>query len=226
MLDFIDRTIIPFFLNLYDTIGYVGVAVAIGLETFVPIIPSEVIVPMAGWKVSQSATDPSVLEPLTNAPWSWVAVLIIATIGAVAGSLAGYLIGAWGGRPLLDRWGRYVHINADDLDRADAWFARYGDWAVFLARLVPLLRALINYPAGVARMPVSRFVLFSTLGSLPWNAGLLLAGYLLGANYRHLYDAVRPFEYVIYAVVILGGAYVFYRWLRGRRGPKRATASE
>jgi membrane protein DedA with SNARE-associated domain len=218
MLDFIDRVVIPFFLSLYDAVGYVGVAVAIGLETFVPIIPSEVIVPMAGWKVSQSAADPSVLEPLTHAPWNWLAVLLVATAGAVAGSLAGYLIGAWGGRPLLDRWGRYVHIYPDDLDRADAWFARYGDWAVFFARLVPLLRALINYPAGVARMPIGRFVLFSTLGSLPWNAALLLAGYLLGANYRHLYDAVRPYEYVIYAVVLLGGAYVIYRWLRGRRG--------
>ncbi|HEX6655104.1 MAG TPA: DedA family protein [Candidatus Limnocylindria bacterium] len=216
MLEFIDRVVIPFFLSLYDAVGYAGVAVAIGLETFIPIIPSEVIVPMAGWKVSQSVADPSLVEPLTNAPWSWVAVLLVATAGAVLGSLAGYLIGAWGGRPLLDRWGRYVHIHPDDLDRADAWFARYGDWAVFVARLVPLLRALINYPAGVARMPLGRFVLFSTLGSLPWNAALLLAGYLLGANYRHLYDAVRPYEYVIYAVVLLGIAYVIYRWLRGR----------
>jgi membrane protein DedA with SNARE-associated domain len=222
MLDFIDRVVIPFFLSLYDAVGYVGVAVAIGLETFVPIIPSEVIVPMAGWKVSQSAADPSVLEPLTHAPWNWLAVLLVATAGAVAGSLAGYLIGAWGGRPLLDRWGRYVHIYPDDLDRADAWFARYGDWAVFFARLVPLLRALINYPAGVARMPIGRFVLFSTLGSLPWNAALLLAGYLLGANYQHLYDAVRPYEYMIYAVVLLGSAYVIYRWLRGRRGVRPA----
>ena len=218
MLELIDRVVIPFFLNLYDAVGYAGVAVAIGLETFIPIIPSEVIVPMAGWKVSQSAVDPSVLEPITHAPWSWLAVLVVATLGAVLGSLMGYLIGAWGGRPLLDRWGRYVHIYPDDLDRADAWFARYGDWAVFFARLVPLLRALINYPAGVARMPLGRFVLFSTLGSLPWNAALLLAGYLLGANYRHLYDAVRPYEYVIYAVVLLGGAYIIYRWLRGRAG--------
>jgi membrane protein DedA with SNARE-associated domain len=216
MLEFIDRVVIPFFLSLYDAVGYVGVAVAIGLETFIPIIPSEVIVPMAGWKVSQSAADPSVLEPITGAPWSWLVVLVVATLGAVLGSLMGYLIGAWGGRPLLDRWGLYVHIYPDDLDRADAWFARYGDWAVFFARLVPLLRALINYPAGVARMPLGRFVLFSTLGSLPWNAALLLAGYLLGANYRQLYDAVRPYEYVIYAVVLLGGAYVIYRWLRGR----------
>jgi membrane protein DedA with SNARE-associated domain len=172
---------------------------------------------MAGWKVSQSVVDPAVVERLTNAPWNWLVVLIVATVGAVTGSLAGYLIGAWGGRPLLDRYGRYVHIHPDDLDRADAWFARYGDWAVFFGRLVPLVRALINYPAGVARMPVGRFILFSALGSLPWNAALLLGGYLLGANYRNLYDAVRPFEYVIYAVVVFGTLYLIYRWLRGSR---------
>jgi len=216
MLEFINDTIIPFFLDLYDTVGYIGVGIAVALETFIPIIPSEVIVPMAGWKVSQSAADPSVVEPLTNAPWNWLAVLAVATIGAVVGSLAGYAIGAWGGRPLLDRYGRYVHIKPEDLDRADEWFLRYGDWAVLIARLVPLLRALINYPAGVARMPLGRFILFSTLGSLPWNAALLLAGYLLGENYDHLYEAIRPYELVIYAIVIVGLAYVLYRWLRGR----------
>ena len=224
MLDFIDRSVIPFFLSLYDAVGYVGVAIAIGLETFVPIIPSEVIVPMAGWKVSQSAADPSVLEPLTHAPWSFLVALLVATIGAVAGSLAGYLIGAWGGRPLLDRWGRYVHIHPEDLDRADAWFAKHGDWAVLVGRLVPLVRALINYPAGVARMPLGRFLLFSALGSLPWNALLLLAGFLLGENYRHLYEAVRPFEYVIYALVLLGIGWLVYRWLR-RRPPAAPTTA-
>ena len=223
MLEFIDRTLIPFFLSLYDAIGYVGVALAIGLETFIPIIPSEVIVPMAGWKVSQSAADASVVEPLTHAPWSWLAVLLIATLGAVAGSLAGYLIGAMGGRPLLDRWGRYLHIQAEDLDRADAWFARYGGWAVFLGRLVPLVRALINYPAGIARMPLGRFLLYSALGSLPWNAVLLLGGYLLGANYRRLYDAIRPYELAIYVVVLLGLAWVVWRWLR--RPDRAAPAS-
>ncbi len=215
MLAFIDRVVIPFFLHLYDVVGYVGVAVAISLETFVPIIPSEVIVPMAGWKVSQSVADPGVVEPLTHAPWNWIAVLLIATAGAVAGSFVGYLIGAWGGRPLLDRWGRYVHIHPEDLDRADAWFARYGDWAVFIARLVPLVRALINYPAGVARMPMGRFLLFSALGSLPWNAALLLGGYLLGENYRTLYDAVRPYELVIYVLVGIATVWILWRWLRG-----------
>jgi len=219
MLEFIDSVLIPWFLSMYDAVGYVGVAVAIGLETFVPIIPSEIIVPMAGWKVSQSVADPSIVEPLTGAPWNWFVVLVIATVGAVAGSLAGYLIGAWGGRPLLDRYGKYVHISPHDLDRADAWFARYGSWAVLFGRLVPLVRALINYPAGVARMPLGRFLLFSALGSLPWNAALLLGGYLLGANYRALYDAVRPFEYPIYAVVVIGTVWLVYRWLRTPRPP-------
>jgi len=224
VLEFIDRSVIPFFLHLYDAVGYLGVLVAIAMETFVPIIPSEVIVPMAGWKVSQSAADPSVLEPLTHAPWGFLVVLLVATTGAVLGSLAGYLIGAWGGRPLLERYGRYVHIKPEDLDRADAWFARYGGWAVFFGRLVPLVRALINYPAGVARMPIGRFLLFSALGSLPWNAALLLGGYLLGANYRRLYDAVRPFEYVIYVVVVLGVAYLVYRWVRSRRSDPQPHA--
>ena len=103
MLEFIDTVVIPFFLDIYDAIGYVGVAIAVALETFIPIIPSEVIVPMAGWKVSQSAADPSVLEPLTQAPWSFIGVLLAATLGAVAGSLAGYLIGASCGRPKQDR---------------------------------------------------------------------------------------------------------------------------
>lgn len=218
MLEFIDQQVIPFFLALYDAIGYLGVAVGVALETFVPILPSEVIVPMAGWKVAQSGADPAVVEWLTAQPWTFIGVMVAATIGAAVGSLAGYLIGAWGGRPLLDRYGRYIHIHPDDLDRADAWFARYGGWAVFLARFVPLLRALINYPAGVARMPVGRFLLFSILGSIPWNLGLVTAGWVLGENYEALYSAIRPFEILIYVVVVVAIAFILIRWVQGRGG--------
>jgi membrane protein DedA with SNARE-associated domain len=221
VLEFIDQQVIPFFLALYDAVGYVGVAVGVGLETFVPILPSEVIVPMAGWKVAQSGADPAVVEWLTAQPWTFIGVMLAATIGAAAGSLAGYLIGAWGGRPLLDRYGRYVHIHPDDLDRADAWFARYGGWAVFLARFVPLLRALINYPAGVARMPIGRFLLFSILGSIPWNLALVTAGWVLGENYEALYEAIRPFEILIYVVVVVGVAFILVRWARGRGAPQQ-----
>ena len=143
---------------MYDAVGYVGVAVAVALETIVAPIPSEVILPMAGWKVSQSAADPSVVEPLTGEPWNFLLTVAFATLGSLVGALVGYAIGALGGRPLLDRYGRYVGIGADDLDRADRWFERWGSWAVFLGRMVPLVRTFVSYPAGIARMPLGRFV--------------------------------------------------------------------
>src|SRR5688500_12265894 len=175
---------------------------------------------MAGWKVSQSAADPSILEPLTNLPWNIPLAVILATIGSVVGALVGYYIGAWGGRPLLDRHGRYVGIGADDLDRADRWFARWGSWAVFLGRMVPLVRTFVSYPAGISRMPMGRFLLFSALGSLPWNAALITAGFVVGENYDQIEAAIKPFEYVIYVVVIGVVLFVVARWVMGR---SRAT---
>jgi membrane protein DedA with SNARE-associated domain len=222
MLDFIDSTVIPFILDLYDGVGYLGVTIAVALETIVAPIPSEVILPMAGWKVSQSAADPSVVEPLTGAGWNLVLAIGLATVGSLVGALVGYYIGAWGGRPLLDRYGRYVGIGADDLDRAHRWFERWGSWAVFLGRMVPLVRTFVSYPAGIARMSLGPFVLFSVLGSLPWNAALIYAGFVVGENYPQIQAALKPWEYAIYAVVLLGVAYLAFRWVRGRRSGRMA----
>jgi membrane protein DedA with SNARE-associated domain len=202
---------------MYDAVGYVGVAAAVALETIVAPIPSEVILPMAGWKVSQSAADASVLEPLTGAGWSFLLAVAFATVGSLIGALVGYAIGAWGGRPLLDRYGSYVGIGAGDLDRADRWFERWGSWAVFFGRMVPLVRTFVSYPAGIARMPLGRFILFSTLGSLPWNAALIGAGFVVGENYTQIEAALKPFEYLIYAVVIGLVVLVVVRWQLGKR---------
>ena len=202
---------------MYDAVGYVGVAVAVALETIVAPIPSEVILPMAGWKVSQSALDPSIVEPLTGLAWNIPLAVAFATIGSVIGAMAGYGIGAWGGRPLLNRYGRYVGIGAEDLDRADRWFERWGSWAVFLGRMVPLVRTFVSYPAGISRMPIGRFLLFSTLGSLPWNAALIVAGFVVGENYPQISAAMKPFEYVIYAVVIGLVVLLLARWWWGKR---------
>lgn len=202
---------------MYDAVGYLGVALAVALETIVAPIPSEVILPMAGWKVSQSSADPSVVEPLTGLPWNLLLAVAFATAGSVAGALVGYAIGAWGGRPILDRWGKYVGIGAEDLDRADRWFDRWGSWAVFLGRMVPLVRTFVSYPAGISRMPIGRFLLFSTLGSLPWNLALIYAGFVVGENYPQIEAAIKPFEYVIYVVVIAIVVAVLVRWWLGKR---------
>jgi membrane protein DedA with SNARE-associated domain len=219
VLEFIEQVVVPFFLDLYDTLGYLGVAVGVAIETFIPLIPSEIILPMAGWKVSQSAANPSVTEWLTGQPWTILGVMVAATLGATLGSLGIYLIGAWGGRPLLDRYGRYLRIEADDLDRADAWFARYGEWAVFFGRFVPLLRSFISFPAGVARMRLGRFLVFTALGTIPFNLALVVAGWLLGENYEEVAEALSPYELPIYIVV--GGLtlLVIIRWIRGRGSP-------
>ncbi|HET7686417.1 MAG TPA: DedA family protein [Candidatus Limnocylindria bacterium] len=226
MLDFIDTRVIPFILSMYDAVGYLGVAVAVALETIVAPIPSEVILPMAGWKVSQSAADPSIVEPLTRLAWNIPLAVAFATVGSLVGAVAGYAIGLWGGRPLLDRFGRYVGIGPGDLDRADRWFARWGAWAVFLGRMVPLVRTFVSYPAGISRMPFGRFLLFSALGSIPWNAALIVAGFVVGENYTQIEAALKPFEYVIYAAVLVGIAYLGYRWWRAkRRGSPSGDAS-
>jgi membrane protein DedA with SNARE-associated domain len=202
---------------MYDAVGYLGVALAVALETIVAPIPSEVILPMAGWKVSQSAANPSVLEPLTGLPWNMPLAVALATLGSVIGAVVGYYIGAWGGRPLLDRYGRFVGIGAQDLDRADRWFDRWGSWAVFFGRMVPLVRTFVSYPAGISRMSMRRFLLFSTLGSLPWNLVLIVAGFVVGENYPEIEAAVKPFEYLIYAVVLALVALLIARWWLGKR---------
>jgi membrane protein DedA with SNARE-associated domain len=202
---------------MYDAVGYVGVAAAVALETIVAPIPSEVILPMAGWKVSQSAADASVVEPLTAQPWNLLVAIAFATVGSLIGAIAGYVIGAWGGRPILDRWGRYVGIGAAELDRADRWFERWGAWAVFAGRMVPLVRTFVSYPAGISRMPFGRFVAFSALGSLPWNAALIYAGLVVGENYPQIEAALRPWELVIYALVLVVLVALVARWLWGRR---------
>lgn len=207
---------------MYDAVGYVGVAAAVALETIVAPIPSEVILPMAGWKVSQSAADASVLEPLTNLGWNIPLAVAFATVGSVIGAVVGYAIGAWGGRPLLNRYGRYVGIGAEDLDRADRWFERWGSWAVFLGRMVPLVRTFVSYPAGISRMPMGRFLIFSTLGSLPWNLALIVAGFIVGENYEAISAAMKPYEYLIYVVVIGVTVVLVGRWWWGKRQAGRS----
>jgi len=206
---------------MYDAVGYVGVALAVALETIVAPIPSEVILPMAGWKVSQSAADPSVVEPLTGLAWNFPLAVTLATLGSLIGAVVGYYIGAWGGRPLLDRYGRYVGIGAVDLDRADRWFERWGGWAVFLGRMVPLVRTFVSYPAGISRMRIGPFLLFSALGSLPWNGALIGAGFVVGENYPRIEAALKPYEYLIYAVVLIGLGLLVARWYLGRRARQR-----
>jgi membrane protein DedA with SNARE-associated domain len=225
MLQFIDQIVIPFLSSLYGAVGYVGVFIAMTIESAMIPFPSELILPFAGFLIS----DPTKLEPLTHTAWSLPIVVVVATAGNTTGSLIAYAIGAWGGRPFLQRWGRYLLIRQHEIELADQFFGKWGPQTVFIGRLLPVVRTFISFPAGVARMPLRPFVLYSTLGAFAWSLLLVYAGVLLGANWASLRHALAPFDLVIVVAVVAALA-LFIAWRLGlisrlrARGPNSGTS--
>lgn len=186
-------------------LGYWGIAIGMAIESANIPLPSEVILPFGGYLVSQSRLT------------FWGAVLA-GTIGGTLGSIASYILGRMGGLPLLLRYGRFVHITEERLRQAERWFERYGEEAVFIARLLPVIRTFISLPAGVARMRFGRFVIYTFLGSLPWSAALTYAGVKLGENWAVLEPLFRRFDILLLACA--AAAVVFF-WLRRGGGFRR-----
>jgi len=219
VLAFIDEIVIPFLNGLYGSVGYLGVLVAMTIESAMIPLPSELILPYAGFLIS----DASQLEPLTGSPWNYWIVVVVATAGNTLGSLIAYVIGAYGGRPFLERYGRYLLIRPHEIELADRFFADHGGATVFIGRLLPIIRTFISFPAGVARMPLARFIVYSTAGALPWSMLLVYAGTVLGANWVDIRHALQPFDLAIAVAVVLA-VVLFVWWRLGMPGrPGRAT---
>jgi membrane protein DedA with SNARE-associated domain len=154
--------------------------------------------------------------------WAFVALSLAGVLGNTVGSLAGWAIGAYGGRPYLERHGRWLHLTPAKLDRAERWFERYGDAAVFFGRVTPVVRSFISIPAGVARMPLPRFTVLTFLGCVPWCFGLAAAGWALGSSWERFHHDFRWVEYAIAAVLVLGAVYLVARRVRSSRLRRRA----
>ncbi len=222
MLAFIDQIVIPFLNSLYGAVGYVGVMFAMAIESAMIPLPSELILPYAGFLVS----DPSQLEPLTGSPWNFWIVVVFATIGNTLGSLVAYAIGAYGGRPFLQRYGKYLLIREHEIELADRFFQQHGSATVFIGRLLPIVRTFISFPAGVARMPLTPFILYSTAGAFLWSALLVYAGTVLGANWEDIRHALQPFDLLI-AVAVVAAVVLFIWWRLGTPGrPRRSKPDE
>jgi membrane protein DedA with SNARE-associated domain len=222
VLAFIDEIVIPFLNNLYGAVGYLGVMIAMTIESAMIPLPSELILPYAGFLVS----DPSQIEPLTGQPWNFWLVVVFATIGNTLGSLIAYAIGAYGGRPFLERYGRYLLIRPHEIELAEQFFTKHGAATVFIGRLLPIVRTFISFPAGVARMKLSTFIIYSTAGAAIWSALLVYAGVLLGENWEAIRRALQPFDLLIAAAVVVA-VVVFIWWRLGTPGrPKRAGADQ
>ena len=186
-----------------ETVGPVALALLMLVETVFPPIPSELVLPFAGFLIGRGELHP-------------VAALLAATAGSVGGALALYAVSRAGGRALVERFGRYLKLTQKDLDRAERWFDEHGTVAVFVARMIPGARSLVSVPAGTANMPIVRFTLLTTAGSMIWNAAMLGAGYLLGDNWQRIETFVGPISLVVGAVIVLAVVVFLVRRHRAR----------
>src|SRR2546423_2259649 len=208
--------------HLFTSLGYGGIVVAMAIESCCIPLPSELIMPLAGFLAFQHKFN---IVGAYGSPTIqlWGATLAGAA-GCVVGSAVAYWIGATGGRPLLLRYGRYVLISHHDADRADAFFARYGDLTIFATRLMPIVRTFISLPAGIARMPFGKFIAYTFLGSLPWCLALAYAGYKLGQHWGAVSGVLHKYD-ILVGIGILALVVLFlYRQLGRQKAVGRRRA--
>jgi len=168
-------------------------------------LPSELIMPLAGWMLIKEQSQPATYILIAG---------VYGALGCCIGSIIAYVVGIWGGRPFLEKYGKYILISGHDLALADRWFAKSGSWAIFVSRLLPVVRTLISLPAGIARMHFIKFVIYTFLGSFIWCAGLAYGGYQLGEHWEQLRAIMRPFDPLISALIIALIAFYIYRHVK------------
>lgn len=189
--------------NLISTFGYGGIFFAMALESACVPFPSEVIMPFSGFVVSEGGLD-------------LMGITLVGALGNLFGSVVAYLVGLKGGRPFLEKYGKYVLLSKMKLDMADDWFNRHGDRAVLISRVLPVIRTYISLPAGIAAMNFKKFVFYTFVGSLPWCFALGYLGVLLGPRW----DSLKVWFHLIDALIILSVAvaliYILMRYRKNR----------
>src|SRR5499426_2495201 len=196
-----------FIIATISALGYWGIVLLMAIESACIPLPSEIIMPFAGYLVSKGEMN------------LWL-VGLAGAVGCVVGSMIAYWVGMYGGRPLIEKYGRFVLISHHDLDLADRWFAKYGEIIVFTSRLLPAIRTFIAFPAGVARMNVPRFIIYTFAGSLPWCLGLAYVGKKLGEQWDKddtLKTWFHRFDFVIGIVGLLLAGWWIWRHIKHLR---------
>jgi membrane protein DedA with SNARE-associated domain len=200
--------------QIMSALGYPGIALIMLAENLFPPIPSELVMPFAGFLVAQGT-------------FSFTGAILAGTTGSVLGAVVLYYIGLLAGeplvRPFIRNYGKWFLLSEADLDKALDIFGRHGDIMVFTGRVIPIIRSLISLPAGMRRMPFWRFLLFTTIGSGIWTTILTVAGYILGANWGLVVEFISDYQKVVLAILALGVIYfVFSRVRSNRRGSQVA----
>jgi len=186
-------------LGWISTYQYLGILLLMALESACMPIPSEIVMPFSGYLVWR------------DGEMSMLGIVLAGSLGCTVGSIAAYVAGFYAGRPLIVRYGKYFLITEKHLAMADKWFEKWGPKATFIARLLPIIRTVISLPAGIARMDFRKFVLYSFVGSVPWNLMLAYVGYSLGPNWRDIEDIFHQLDLVVIAGVVALVIWYVYR---------------
>ncbi|MBI4283105.1 MAG: DedA family protein [Chloroflexi bacterium] len=182
-----------------------GVVLLMAVESACIPLPSEIIMPLAGWMLVREQNLPAIYTLVAGA---------YGALGCVLGSTIAYVAGAWGGRPFLQKYGKYLLIHHQDLNLADRWFEKGGSWIAFISRLLPVVRTFISLPAGIARMPFIKFSVCTFIGSFIWCTALAYGGYQLGEHWEQIRIVMRPFDPLIGIVILAFIAFYIYRHLK------------
>ena len=192
-----------FVIFVISMMGLPGIVLLMAIESACIPLPSEVIMPFSGYLVFLGK-------------YSLWSVGLAGAIGCVVGSVPAYYLGMYGGRPLIEKYGKYILMSRHDLDMADRWFERHGEATVFFARLLPVIRTFIAFPAGVARMEMKRFIAYTFAGSLPWCLGLAYVGMVMGERWPVLREYFHKFDLLIGAAIAAGIVWYVRRHLKHR----------
>lgn len=198
MLENIIAAVAIWIMSVISSIGYGGIVLLMAIESACIPLPSEIIMPFAGFLVSKGEM-------------TLFGIALAGAIGCVVGSIPAYYLGMYGGRPLVEKYGKYVLISHKDLDMADDWFAKHGEIIIFIARLLPAIRTFIAFPAGVARMNMPKFIVYTFVGSFIWCYALGYIGMKAGENWESLGQYFHQFHYVIIALGIVFVAWYLHR---------------
>lgn len=190
-----------FALSTISQLGYAAIFFLMMLESMIVPVPSEFVMPFAGFLVAQGS-------------FNAVLVILTSTLGSITGSLIFYYIGKTGGYTLVQRYGKYVLVDTQDIKKTEAWFNKRGDLTIFLARLVPVIRHLISLIAGIGKMNVKKFTIYTILGAALWNSILTYLGFLLGQHWNEVSRYLENLDLIIVILLIVGCLYFVYRHLK------------
>lgn len=200
-----EEQVVLFLEGLLNAIGWPGVVIAMAIESACIPLPSEVTMPLAGWMLVLKR-DLSIFYTLLAGFYG--------ALGNTIGSIITYWVGALGGRPFLNKYGKYLLISRHDMEMADRWFAKWGEETAFFSRLLPIVRTFISLPAGIARMNFAKFSLLTFVGSFIWSLALAAAGYVFGARWREVRTIMRPLDIPIAILLFLALVWYVRRHLK------------